>query len=140
MLSQNTTPPTVSDNASVEQQVKQLEQQIRSQVVKGEVSGLDQYLADDYVSINPAGQLFDKGESIQMIKTGRVKYTSIDVKDERVRTYGNTAILNGLANTKLTVDGQDRSGDYRVTIVWVKQNGQWKRVSFQSTRVLSDMK
>ena len=129
-----------SDNAAVEQQVKQLEQQLRDHVVKGDTSFAEQYLADDYVNINPAGQVLDKNETIQMVKTGRIKYSSIDVTDERVRTYGDTAIDSVTSNTKLTVDGQDRSGQYRTTIVWVKQNGQWKRVSFQSTRVLSDMK
>lgn len=79
----------------------------------------------------------DKNHSIQMLKDGTVKYTAIDVKEERIRMYGNTAIYNGLANTKVTVNGQDHSGDYRVNIVWAKVNGQWKRLSFQATPVMS---
>jgi len=126
-----------SDNAGVEQQVKQLEQGLRDHVLKGDTSMAEQYLADDYVNINAAGQMLDKSQTIQAVKTGAVKYSSIDVTDERVRVYGDTAIDNITSNTKLTVDGKDRSGQYRTTIVWVKQNGQWKRVSFHSTRVQS---
>lgn len=79
----------------------------------------------------------DKNHSIEMLKNGTVKYTAIDVKEEWVRMYGDTAIYNGLANTKMTVNGQDQSGDYRVTIVWAKLNGEWKRLSFQATHVMS---
>jgi ketosteroid isomerase-like protein len=130
----------VGDKAGIEQQIKQHEQQLRDHVLKGDTSMAEQYLADDYVNINAAGQMLDKNQTVQAVRTGVVKYSSIDVTDERVRVYGDTAIDNVTSNTKLTVDGQDRSGQYRTTIVWVKQNGQWKRVSFQSTRVLSDMK
>jgi uncharacterized protein (TIGR02246 family) len=123
------------DTAGAEQRVKELEQQIRTQVVKGDTSGLQQYMTEDSVVIGADGTMTDKNESIQNIKSGKIKYESINVKEERVRTYGDTAIFNGLATVKLTVGGQDQSGDYRVTIVWVKQSGEWRRASFQATRV-----
>jgi uncharacterized protein (TIGR02246 family) len=128
------------DNAGAEQQVKQLEQQVRSAVLKGDTSVLEQYLADDYVGISPDGQQLDKSQSIQSLKNGAVKYSAIDVSDDHVRVYGDTAIYNGTANVKMTADGQPHNGQMRATIVWVKQSGQWKRASFQATRVMSDMK
>lgn len=137
-LAQNTgTAPAKKSAAGAEQQIKQLEQQIRSEVIKGDASGLERYEADDSVNIDGSGMMADKKHAIQMLKDGSIKYSAIDVKEERIRTYGNTAIYNGLANTKLTVNGKDYSGDYRVTIVWTKLNGQWKRVSFQATPVMA---
>jgi ketosteroid isomerase-like protein len=137
-LAQNTgAAPTTKSEADAEQQVKQLEQQIRSEVIKSDTSGMERFEADDFVIIDGSGVMSDKNHSIQMLKDGSVKYTAIDVKEERLRMYGNTAIFNGLANTKVTVNGQDHSGDYRVTIVWAKLNGQWKRLSFQATPVMS---
>jgi ketosteroid isomerase-like protein len=129
-------PPTKSESGG-EQQVKELEQQLRSQVIKGDTSGIERFEADDCVNIDGSGMMSDKNHSIEMLKNGTVKYTAIDVKEERVRMYGNTAIYNGLANTKMTANGQDHSGDYRVTIVWAKLDGQWKRLSFQATPVIS---
>jgi len=128
-------PTNGGDTAGIEQRVKQLEQQIRTQVVKGDTSGLQQYMTEDSVVIGADGTMTDKNESIQNIQSGKIKYEAINVKEERVRTYGDTAIFNGLATVKLTVGGHDESGDYRVTIVWVKQSGEWKRASFQATRV-----
>jgi ketosteroid isomerase-like protein len=126
-----------SDNAGAEQQVKQLEQQVRTAVIKGDTSVLEKYLSDDYVAIAPNGQETDKSRSIQDLKNGTMKYSAIDVTDDRVRMYGDTAIYTGHANVKMTVNGQPQPGELRATIVWVKQGGQWKRVSFQATPVQS---
>ncbi|HSK44627.1 MAG TPA: nuclear transport factor 2 family protein [Candidatus Binatia bacterium] len=125
------------NDAGAEQQVKQMEQQLRSEVVKGETSSMEKFEADDAVNVDGSGMALDKKHSIQMLKDGTVKYTAIDVKEEQVRSYGNTAIYSGLASTKVTVNGQQHNGDYRVTIVWAKLNGEWKRLSFQSTPVMA---
>ena len=137
-FSQNAKKPfaTRSDGGA-EQQVEQMEQQLRSEVVKGETASMEKFEAEDAVNVDASGMMLDKKRSIQMLKDGSVKYSAIDVKEEKVRSYGNTAIYNGLASTKVTVNGQDYNGDYRVTIVWAKLNGEWKRLSFQATRVMA---
>jgi ketosteroid isomerase-like protein len=112
-----------------------LEQQIRRAVIKGDTSILERYLADDYVGIGPNGNAADKSKTIQELKDGTVKYSAIDVTEENVRMYGDTGIYTGRGDVKLTINGQPQTADVRVTIVWLKQNGQWKRVSFQATRV-----
>jgi len=118
-----------------EKAVVGLEQQIRRAVIKGDTSILERYLADDYVGIGPNGDAADKSKTIQELKDGTVKYSAIDVTEENVRMYGDTGIYNGRGDVKLTINGQPQTADVRVTIVWLKQNGQWKRVSFQATRV-----
>jgi hypothetical protein len=112
-----------------------LEEQVRMAVIKGDTSVLEQYLADDFVGIGPNGIADGKAHTIQALKDGTVKYSAIDVSEENVRMYGNTGIYNGRGNVKMTINGQPITADVRVTIVWVKQNGQWKRVSFQATQV-----
>jgi len=126
-----------SANAAGTDEVQKLETQVRDTLVKGDTSALERYTADDFVLIDSTGMMLDKNQSLQMLKDGSVKYNSIDVKDEKLRQYGNTVIYNGLGEVKLTVHGQEQSGDQRVTIVWAKQKGQWKRVSFQATPVIS---
>ena len=121
--------------AGTENGVAGLEQQIRIAVIKGDTSILERYLADNYVGIGPNGIKEVKSHTIQELKDGTVKYSAIDVTEENVRMYGDTGIYNGRGNVKMTINGQPQTADVRVTIVWLKQNGQWKRVSFQATRV-----
>lgn len=120
---------------SVKEQIAKLQEESRKAALQGDVSFLEKYLADDYVAIGPTGEITTKDKSIQDLKSGAIKYESIDVHDTKIRVYGNTAIVESLASLKLTSNGKQISGDYRATFVWVKQKGSWKRVAFQSTPV-----
>jgi hypothetical protein len=128
-------PQQKKAGVGTEKAVAELEEQIRRAVIKGDTSILEQYLADNYVGIGPNGIKEDKSRTIQELKDGTVKYSAIDVTEENVRMYGNTGLYNGRGNVKMTINGQPLTADVQVTIVWVKQNGQWKRVSFQATQV-----
>ena len=69
-----------------------MEQQLRSEVVKGDTASMDKFEAEDAVNVDASGMMLDKKCSIQMLKDGSVRYSAIDVKEEKVRSYGNTAI------------------------------------------------
>ena len=56
-------------------------------------------------------------------------------KDETVHVYGNTAVVTSTADVKGTNKGADISGTYQASRVWVKRNGKWQQVLFQSTKV-----
>jgi ketosteroid isomerase-like protein len=144
MFSQADANTGAGDSAGVEQQVKQYEKQIRESVLKGDTSALEQYLADDYLAVNQAGKVVDKNQTIQDIKSGKLKYSSITIKDESIRTYGDTAIRSVLVRAKLSYDGKEESGDYRVTAV----SGQAERpmetrlvaINSRATLTLSEKK
>jgi len=120
---------------TIKEQIEKLQEQSRQAALKGDASFLEKYLADDYVAVGANGEITTKDKAIQDIKSGAIKYESIDVHDTKIRTYGNTAIVESLASLKLTSNGKEVSGDYRATFVWVKQKGGWRRVAFQSTPV-----
>jgi ketosteroid isomerase-like protein len=122
---------------SIADQIKALDQQSREAALKGDANFLEKHLADSYVSISGNGQQMDKAQVIQSRKNGDVKYDSIDLKSQKVRVYGNTAVVDDDAMVKATANGQPVSGEYRATFVWVKQGNDWKLVQFQSTPVES---
>jgi ketosteroid isomerase-like protein len=120
---------------NVAQEIKSLQEESRKATLKGDASFLEKYLADDYVGIYGSGAIVTRDRAIQDLKSGAVKYESIDLREMKIRTYGNTAIVDSLASLKLTRNGKPISGDFRTTFVWVKQKGSWKRVASQSTGV-----
>lgn len=120
---------------NVEQEIKSLQEESRKAALKGDASFLEKYLADDYVGIYGSGAIATKDQAIQDLKSGAIKYESIDVRETKIRTYGNTAIVDSLASLKLTRHGKPISGDFRTTFVWVNQKGNWKRVTSQTTGV-----
>jgi hypothetical protein len=121
--------------SNVEAQIKTLADQGRESALKGDASFVEKNTTSDYIAILPNGNMVGKTEVIQMRKSGDVKYESIDLSDQKVRTYGNTAVLNATTNTKGTMKGNDISGTYHITQVWVKQGGAWKLANMQSTKM-----
>jgi hypothetical protein len=120
---------------SVEEQIKSLSDQGREAALKGDASFLETNTTEDYTAVGNMGNIMSKPDAIQMRKSGDVKYSSIDVSDQKVRVYGNTAVLTATADLKGTVKDKDISGKYRIGQVWVKQGGKWKIAHMQSTKV-----
>jgi ketosteroid isomerase-like protein len=119
----------------VDRQIMQLEKQVRESALKSEVSFVEANYADNYVGVGGTGSAMSKSETIEARKNGELKYQSIEPSDQRVRVYGNTAIVNGVAALKGSFKGNDISGTYRFSRVYVKQGGKWKVVNFQATKV-----
>jgi ketosteroid isomerase-like protein len=90
-------------------------------------------LAEDYVAITPLGQVTTKRETISARRSGQLRYDAMNVTDMVVRVYGDTAIVTARADVKGHQLGEDFSGPYRYTRIWVRHNGQWQTVSYQAT-------
>ena len=136
ILSLLVVPLAWSQGGNAEQQVKTLTDQHIAALMKADTDTLDKLLADDCTIIRGDGSFSTKAQEIGNVKSGTLKTTRSDLQDLKIRIYGNTAVVTTLIAFKgTTPSGTPYSGTNRVTRVWVKQNGNWKLVSFQSTRV-----
>ena len=112
---------------SVEQAVERLDDEILEAAKKGDAGFFDKTLAEDYIRISPNGQMNTKAETVEMYHSGKLKAGAIELKNRKVRVYGNTAIV--------TREIEERGQTYRSTLVFVKmKNGQWQLVTFQATK------
>ncbi len=115
--------------SSVEQAIKQLDnERIRAQVGADAVA-LDRIYADDFIGVGPSGTVRTKAQVISDFTSGDLKFQSIVTDEVQVRVYDNTAVETGLS----TMSGQDKGKavprDTRFTRVWVKQDGRWRLVA-----------
>ncbi len=90
-------------------------------------------LAEDYVAITPLGMVTTKEEAVLARRSGQLRYESMNITDMVVRLYGDTAVVTARADVKGHQLGEDFSGPYRYTRVWVRRNGHWQTVSYQAT-------
>jgi ketosteroid isomerase-like protein len=117
-----------TERHEVRHEIDQLEDKWRNAILKGDVTVVDSLLADDYNAITPSGTLQTKQEALDILRQGRVHFTSFEVSDRKVRFYGTTALGT---NT----DGPI-SGSFRYTRVYVRDaKGAWKVVSFEANRI-----
>ena len=120
---------------NAEEQIKTLSDQEIQAYLKADIGFMEKYFADDYTAIHGDSRLYTKAQEIENYKSGALKYESIDVRERKIRAYGDTAVVIWLVSSNGTYNGKSFSGDFRVTDVWVKHKGDWKFVAFQVTRV-----
>jgi ketosteroid isomerase-like protein len=121
--------------SSVEEELKKLEAERAAAVIKGDTAMLDKYTADDYTLITANGQVMDKKQTLDAIKSGQIKITSNEQSDLKVRVYGDFAVVTGKSDVKGMLSGTEVNGPVRFTRVYIKKDGRWQSVAFQQTRV-----
>jgi len=97
------------------------------------VSTLAPMLSDDLVYVHTSGTVDSKASFLEKIRSGALRYHSIQPRDVRARTYGDTAVVTGAAKMDVTAGGSDRHLDIRYTSVYVRRSGGWRLVSWQSS-------
>jgi ketosteroid isomerase-like protein len=94
---------------------------------------LARLLAEDFIFTDDEGQVYNKPQYLDVVLQQNV--TAYTLEDIRTRQYGQTGIVNSRGEWKYTMNGNDASGEFRSTEVFVKQNGRWQAVAAQDTRI-----
>jgi ketosteroid isomerase-like protein len=126
-------PPADSGDQEAIHEIIEMERQAREASLHRDADFSQRTLADDYVAITPLGMVTTKQDTVSARKSRQLRYDTIDVTDMVVRVYGDTAIVTARADVKGHQLGEDFSGPYRYTRVWVKKTGHWQAVSYQAT-------
>ncbi|PYK28951.1 MAG: hypothetical protein DME57_11590 [Verrucomicrobia bacterium] len=115
--------------SSVEQAIRQLDNERIQAQIGADAAALDRIYADDFIGVGPSGTMRTKPQVIADFTSGSLKFQSITTDEVQVRVYENTAVETGLS----TMVGQDKGKtvprDTRFTRVWVKQQGHWRLVA-----------
>jgi uncharacterized protein (TIGR02246 family) len=120
---------TDSQQTSVEEVIKKLDDERIQAQIHADATALDRIYADDFIGVGPSGTVRTKAQVISDFTSGNLKFQSITTDEVQVRVYENTAVETGLS----TMSGQDKGKavprDTRFTRVWVKQQGRWRLVA-----------
>ncbi len=119
---------STDQDGSVEQAIKQLDNERIQAQIHADAVALDRIYADDFIGVGPSGTVRTKPQVISDFTSGSLKFQSITTDEVQVRVYENTAVETGLS----TMVGQDKGKavprDNRFSRVWVKQQGRWHLV------------
>jgi hypothetical protein len=100
-----------------------------SDTVRDEVVRADEQFTQAAIQVDPAA--FESIASDDYIFI--IKYEALTSEDVKVRVYGDTAILTARITGRGSARGEDFSGQFFVTRVFVKRGGRWMVVSGQAT-------
>ena len=126
--------PAASGNAAADE-LKQIENDWTDAVKAKNAEKLGDILADGWVGLDWDGKTPDKAKALADLKAPGNSLDSFEMGPMKVRIFGNTAVVTGSDSEKSAENGKDTSGKYIWTDVFVKQNGKWRAVASQSTKV-----
>ncbi|HEX4703189.1 MAG TPA: nuclear transport factor 2 family protein [Pseudonocardiaceae bacterium] len=96
----------------------------------GDVGALDELLADDFLGIGPLGFLLSKRQWLDRYRSGDLVHQKFSWEDNRIRTYGPTAVVVGIQTQETTYQGRPTgSGRFRSTMVLVDDGRRWRFAS-----------
>ena len=123
--------------ATAETDISLLEQSWMDALVAKDRATCEHILADDFLLTSARGTLMSKREWIDGAM-GPFVCSAFHWEQIQVRAFGDVAIVHGRSRQHASVAGQDWSGVFLVTDVWVRRNGQWQVVSRHGTGPLAE--
>jgi len=104
----------------------------------GDVTTLDRLIADDYVEMirEPASgtvaahwKTQSKQEWLDLVGSGREKYLSVELHNEKVFLHGDIATVLAEYSQRVTKDGKDYRETGSEIDTWERRNGRWQLIS-----------
>ena|SRR2546423_15562729 len=87
------------------------------------------YYAADYTFTGPDGKMVGAEERLKQMAGGS---NVLNFSDVKVRTYGGTGVVTGMATNKTDSGGTEPT---RFTQTWTWQGGRWQLAASQVTRI-----
>ena len=116
-------------------EILEMEEARCNAMMAADVAALSNLFADDMVWIHASAKADSKDGVLNTIGSGKTRYLEINCSEQKVRFYGDIAMVGGIADMKLDSAGEIKNLKNRFTITWLKAAGGWKVVNWQSTTV-----
>ncbi len=110
----------------IEQEVARIAGAWATAELQSDTAFIERTLADDFVGVGPLGFLLTRQEWLARLQSGDLKYTAHTLDEVKVRVYNEAAILIGRLTQEATYRGNPINVQLRTTLVFVRQDGQWK--------------
>ena len=119
----------------IEQEVLRLADAWATAELRGDTAFLEARLTDDFIGIGPLGFMLTKQEWLARHRSGDLKYEAFNLDEVKVRVYNDAAVLTGRQVQNAAYRGNPIQGQFRTTLVFVQQQGQWQLASLQLSTI-----
>ena len=100
-----------------------------------DVGALKGMLCKGLVYTHSSARQDTKESLINGMESGTTVYTSVVPSDVKAQDLGNAVVLTGVAAISVNSNGKANSFRVRFTDVWENQNGTWRMITWQSTKI-----
>ena len=116
-------------------QLKALNAKFINNFVINDSSAHSKIIHKDFVCISSTGQYIDRQKYLNDWAHGFDGFKYWDYRDENIKIFGSTALVHAKNKYVVMRDGKEITGMSLYTDTYVKENGQWKCVQAQITKL-----
>ena len=102
---------------------------------RGDPAPLERIYADDYTLVTSLGQVRTKAEQINELRSGQLRYPTIEVLDRQVRMYGDVAVVLSRQKNSIVQGSQQIVGEERITRIYKQIDGAWRVIATHATSI-----
>jgi hypothetical protein len=113
----------------------ELDKKRMTAMAQKDVAALKTMLCKGLIYTHSSGRQDTKDSLIQGMESGTTVYTSVVPSEMKAQDYGNVVVLTGVAALTVNSNGKPNSFRVRFTDVYENQNGTWRMVNWQSTKI-----
>lgn len=109
---------------------------------EADTSQLKTMLTEDYQHSNSYYEAIGKNTWLEYVgqrkadlDSGEMELLNYALDQEQIQVIGNTGILSGRIRVESRLGTDTTEAAYRITNVWIKEEGKWKRAAFHDGRI-----
>jgi len=115
--------------------IQNVEREFGKALAANDVAALDKLISPDMIYTHSGSNTDTKATYMEALTSGKQKYTMFDYDKLESKMYGNTGLIFGVVHVKSITKGTPGESHLRIMHVWVKQQGAWRLVAHQSTKM-----
>ena len=115
------------------QEVEAIERARLAAWMRADTQAMRSVLGDDLLYCHSDGRCENKEQIVSSIGSGKQVYRSIEVLELKPRAVGGAVLINGRVRLGVDSNGKQMEFNAIFTDVYVRRDGRWQMVSYQST-------
>ncbi len=116
-------------------EVLELEARRWNAMIAKDTATLAELFADE-MSYTHSNALVDtKASYLKAIEKGTFDYQAVKRSDDAITVFGDTALLTGRAEIDVNGGGRQLHLNARYTVIWLRRDGRWQFLAWQSTAI-----
>lgn len=104
-------------------------------VKSGDTAALESMYTPGLIYAHATGAVEDKAKYIERLKSGKQRYSSVQIESTKIVPYGDAAVSHSVVRTIGVNDNGPFNDHVMMMHVWVKQGGAWRLAAHQTTKI-----
>lgn len=119
----------------VRRDILELEKQRREAQLQGDWKAMQKINAPEFTEIAGTGTIRTAAQNAEAMRSGMLKFDSVEYSDQQVMPYDDVAIVTGVARRSGSYEGKPFRQQARYSRIYVRRQGGWRAVFAQNTPI-----